>query len=84
MREAELRGISPRRWVRTTASDPAGTMVTDLVNRQFKASAPDRLWVADITYGTVSEVIPVNLVIRGCPPTQVDLLRGLTWLLSRP
>jgi Ni,Fe-hydrogenase III small subunit len=34
--------------------------------------------------GAVSEVIPVNLVIRSCPPTQVDLLRGLTWLLSRP
>jgi Ni,Fe-hydrogenase III small subunit len=34
--------------------------------------------------GAVSKVIPVDLVIRGCPPTPVDLLRGLTWLLARP
>jgi Ni,Fe-hydrogenase III small subunit len=33
--------------------------------------------------GAVSKVIPVDLVIRGCPPTPVDLLRGLTWLLER-
>lgn len=34
--------------------------------------------------GAVSKVIPVDLAIRGCPPTPLDLLRGLTWLLSRP
>jgi len=34
--------------------------------------------------GAVSNVIPVDLVIRGCPPTPVDLLRGLTRLLARP
>ena len=33
--------------------------------------------------GAVSKVIPVDLVIRGCPPTPTDLLRGLLWLLSR-
>jgi Ni,Fe-hydrogenase III small subunit len=32
--------------------------------------------------GAVSKVIPVNLVIRGCPPTPVDLLQGLLWLLN--
>lgn len=31
--------------------------------------------------GAVGKVIPVDLVIRGCPPTPLDLLRGLTWLL---
>ena len=30
--------------------DRANTVSTDLVDRQFKASGPDRLWVADITY----------------------------------
>ena len=33
--------------------------------------------------GAVSKVIPVDLVIRGCPPTPLDLLRGLLWLLNR-
>jgi NADH:ubiquinone oxidoreductase subunit B-like Fe-S oxidoreductase len=27
-------------------------------------------------------VLPVDLVIRGCPPTPTDLHRGLLWLLS--
>lgn len=33
--------------------------------------------------GAVSAVIPVDLVIRGCPPTPVELLRGLVALLGR-
>jgi Ni,Fe-hydrogenase III small subunit len=32
--------------------------------------------------GAVAAVLPVDLVIRGCPPTPTDLLRGLLWLLS--
>ena len=32
--------------------------------------------------GAVSKVIPVDLVIRGCPPTPTDLLQGLLALLS--
>ncbi|MDH4259187.1 MAG: NADH-quinone oxidoreductase subunit NuoB [Gammaproteobacteria bacterium] len=34
--------------------------------------------------GAVSKVVPVDLVIRGCPPTPVELMRGLTLLLMRP
>jgi Ni,Fe-hydrogenase III small subunit len=30
--------------------------------------------------GAVSKVIPVDLVIRGCPPTPTELLQGLLWL----
>ncbi|HTW75850.1 MAG TPA: NADH-quinone oxidoreductase subunit B family protein [Steroidobacteraceae bacterium] len=33
--------------------------------------------------GAVGKVIPVDLVIRGCPPTPTDLLQGLRWLLDR-
>lgn len=33
--------------------------------------------------GAVSAVIPVDLVIRGCPPPPVELLRGLVALLGR-
>ncbi len=32
--------------------------------------------------GAVSNVIPVDLVIRGCPPTPRDLLQGLLGLLD--
>jgi Ni,Fe-hydrogenase III small subunit len=32
--------------------------------------------------GGVAKVLPVDLVIRGCPPTPLDLLRGLLWLLG--
>jgi Ni,Fe-hydrogenase III small subunit len=33
--------------------------------------------------GAVSKVVPVDLVIRGCPPTPTELLRGLLHLLER-
>jgi Ni,Fe-hydrogenase III small subunit len=32
--------------------------------------------------GAVSKVIPVDLTIRGCPPTPADLLRGLLLLIG--
>jgi Ni,Fe-hydrogenase III small subunit len=32
--------------------------------------------------GAVARVIPVDLVIRGCPPPPLDLLTGLLWLLT--
>ena len=36
--------------VRTTISDKSAPCPLDRVNRQFKALAPNRLWVADFTY----------------------------------
>jgi transposase InsO family protein len=35
---------------RTTIADPAAARPADLVQRQFAPSAPNRLWVADLTY----------------------------------
>jgi putative transposase len=35
---------------RTTKPDPAATRPKDLVNRDFTADRPDRLWVGDFTY----------------------------------
>jgi putative transposase len=35
---------------RTTRPDPAGRHAPDLVERDFTAEAPNRLWVADFTY----------------------------------
>ena len=49
MRINGLRGVSKAKAPRTTI--PAGAPTPeDKVNRQFTAQAPDRLWVADITY----------------------------------
>lgn len=36
--------------VRTTIGDPQATRPADLVDRDFTATAPNRLWVADFTY----------------------------------
>ncbi len=39
-----------RIWVRTTKGDDRLDWPADLVERKFTASAPNRLWVADLTY----------------------------------
>jgi len=50
MRQAGLAGVSRRRKRRTTKRDPSAEPAPDLVERNFTASKPDELWVADITY----------------------------------
>lgn len=50
MRLAALVGCHRRRSIRTTQSDKTATVSDDLVNRNFTATEPDRLYVADITY----------------------------------
>ena len=47
---AGLRGASRRKWMITTVRDPAARAAPDLVERNFAAAEPNRLWVADITY----------------------------------
>lgn len=46
MRNEGLAGVHRRRWRR---HQPAPAVHDDLVNRQFVADGPDRLWVTDIT-----------------------------------
>jgi putative transposase len=50
MRTLGLRGISRAKSPRTTKPAPETGRPADLVNRQFVASCPNQLWVADITY----------------------------------
>ncbi|MCU1500110.1 MAG: integrase [Acidimicrobiales bacterium] len=50
MRQKGLRGISGAKGPRTTRPAPESGRPTDLVERRFQAAAPNRLWVADITY----------------------------------
>ena len=50
MRQHGLRGVIRGKVVRTTVSDPGAPCPLDRVNRQFKASRPNELWVSDFTY----------------------------------
>ncbi|MCA1837631.1 MAG: IS3 family transposase, partial [Actinobacteria bacterium] len=51
MRKDGLRGcMRGRRRKHTTRQDPLAVPAPDLVERNFVASAPNRLWTADITY----------------------------------
>jgi transposase InsO family protein len=48
VREADIAGVSPRRKG-FTRRDPKATLAPDLVERDFTAKAPNRLWVTDLT-----------------------------------
>ena len=50
MRAAGIAGVSRRRGSRTTRRDVQTRPAPDRVERHFEADAPNRLWVADITY----------------------------------
>ena len=50
MRMLGLQGVIRGRARRTTIPDPALPCPLDRVNRQFRAPAPNRLWVSDFTY----------------------------------
>jgi transposase InsO family protein len=49
-RDLGLRGVMRGRRVRTTRPEPAAERPQDLVQRQFTATRPNQLWVADLTY----------------------------------
>jgi hypothetical protein len=49
MRENDIVGVSPARKVRTTISNPDDPRPGDVVNRQFTAAGPNRLWATDLT-----------------------------------
>jgi putative transposase len=50
MAELGLAGAVRGKARRTTIADPAAARPADLVQRQFGPAAPNRLWVADLTY----------------------------------
>jgi len=50
MEAATLRGVSRRRFEGTTERDARQRPAPDLVQRDFSAEGPNRLWVADVTY----------------------------------
>jgi putative transposase len=50
MRQMGLKGVVRGKAVKTTVSDKATPCPLDRVNRQFRATAPNRLWLSDFTY----------------------------------
>ncbi len=66
MTQAGLAGVSRRKFVVTTVKD-GGRQAPDLVERNFTAEAPDRLWVADITYMPTGEgFLYLAVVLDAC------------------
>ena len=49
MRQAGIQGLYRRRYRGCTVRDPAAESSADLVERNFRVTEPNRLWVADIT-----------------------------------
>jgi transposase InsO family protein len=78
MRRMGLQGIVRGKSVRTTISDKSAPCPLDRVNRDFKAPAPNRLWVSDFTYvATWAGVVYVAFVI------DVYARRIVGWRVSR-
>lgn len=50
MRLAGIEGVTRRKRRGTTQRNPEAQPADDLVDREFTRTAPNRLWVADITY----------------------------------
>jgi putative transposase len=64
MRELGLEGVRRGKPRRTTTPDAAAARPADLVERDFSASRPNQLWVADLTYvATWSGFVYVAFVI---------------------
>ena len=64
MSDLGLHGVVRGKPVRTTVSDKAAPCPLDRVNRDFRAPAPNRLWLSDFTYvSTWSGFVYVAFVI---------------------
>src|SRR5690625_6133508 len=60
----ESRGVCRRGKRVTTLGNPGGKIAEDLVNRDFSAREPNKLWVADITYiPTLAGVLYLGVVL---------------------
>ena len=88
---------SPRHADVLLVTGPVTRNMREALERTWRAT-PDPKWVVAVgdcaadghvfaaspaVVGGVAAVVPVDLVIRGCPPTPSQLLRGLLVLLER-
>ncbi len=78
MRSLSLQGIVRGSKCRTTIADEGAVRPLDHVNRQFQASRPNQLWVADFTYvATWSGFVYVAFVV------DVFARRIIGWRVAR-
>ena len=79
MRKLGLQGVVRGRKPKTTIPDDAAARPVDLVRRDFTATRPNRLWVADLTYvATRAGFVHAALVI------DVYSRRIVRWRVSGP
>ncbi|MFE9927292.1 IS3 family transposase [Streptomyces sp. NPDC005774] len=88
MREADLVGISARRKG-FTRRDPKAMLAPDLVQRDFTAPAPNRLWVTDLTMTSTGEgPLWLSAIRDAFPRREKSLVNTYTWItepmLRRP
>ena len=50
MKQLNIQGVRRGKHIRTTVADKSNAYPLDKVNRQFKATRPNQLWVSDFTY----------------------------------
>ena len=89
---------SPRHADVLLVTGPVTRNMREALERTY-AATPDPKWVVAVgdcgrdggcfagsyaVVGGVSAVIPVDIVIPGCPPRPVDILQGLRSLLEKP
>ena len=89
---------SPRHADVLLVTGPVSRNMRQALERTY-AATPDPKWVVAVgdcaagcgvfagspaCVGAVDKVVPVDLTIRGCPPTPMQLLRGLLALLLSP
>jgi Ni,Fe-hydrogenase III small subunit len=87
---------SPRHADVLMVTGPVTRHMRQALERTWRAT-PDPKWVvavgdcaagtgvfagSRVCVGAVAEVVPVDLVVRGCPPTPTQLLQGLLTLIS--
>lgn len=77
MRELGIRGVAPRRRVRTTVPDPSAPSRPDLLRREFSSPVPTTRLVGDITYLRTGQGWP-------CLATVIDLATRMVvgWCMS--
>jgi putative transposase len=89
MKENGCQGVIRRRTVRTTIADKAAPCPRDLVNRQFRAPAPNRLWVSDFTYvatwtGFVNVAFVIDAFARRIAGWRASRTAHATFVLDAP
>ena len=76
MRSAGICGVTRRRRARTTMRDPSAQRPGDLVNRDFTAPSPNRLWVTDLTVvATRTGAAYVCVIVDALQPPDRGLAR---------